>query len=272
MSGMAVVVTGASDGIGRELAVALAARGDRVAIAARRAEALEEVRAACESAGGGALVVPTDVGDAAACAELVRRAVEAFGGLDILVNNAGVSAQGRFDALVSLDVLERLMRVNYYGAAYCTHAALPHLKRSRGLVVAVSSLQGKLGFPGSAAYSASKHAMQGFFDSLRIELRRDGVDVLVVSPGPVATAIHRRFVGADGQVVESGPADRTAGMPVDVCAAKILRAIDRRARELVMTPGGKLAVLLRPFLPGFVDRRLERAVERFYEDLEGRKG
>lgn len=265
MTSPIVVITGATEGIGRGLAEALAARGARLVLAARTAEKLEEARAACEAAGAEVLTVPMDVSDAGACASLIQRAVERFGSLDVLINNAGISMHGRFDEVTSLDMFQKLMAVNYLGAVYCTHAALPHLKRSRGLIASISSLQGKTGFPGSTGYAASKHAMQGFFDSLRMELEGTGVGVLVVSPGPVATAIHHRRLGTDGQrLAREDSRPNSGGMSVETCVRLILRAMDRRDREVVMTGGGKLAVLLKPFFPGFVDRQVSRAVAAFY--------
>lgn len=206
------------------------------------------------------LAVPTDVADPAACRRLVDAAVARFGGIDVLVNNAGVSMQARFDAITDLAVFERVMRVNYLGAIHCTHAALPHLVARRGLVVAVSSLQGKTGFPTYSGYAASKHAMQGFFDSLRIELAASGVDVLVASPGPVDTAIHERRLTVDG-----GHRGRRArgAMPVDECARQIAAAIARRDRELVMTAAGKAGQWLKLLAPRLLDRLIADAVRRF---------
>jgi NAD(P)-dependent dehydrogenase (short-subunit alcohol dehydrogenase family) len=155
MHGKTVVITGASAGIGEELAVAMAARGAKVALAARDVPALERVASRCTSAGGRALVVPTDVTDPAQCRALVDRTVAEFGGLDVLVNNAGISMWARFDEITDLSIFERIMRVNYLGSVYCTHAALPHLSRARGLFVAVSSLTGKTGVPTRTAYAAS---------------------------------------------------------------------------------------------------------------------
>lgn len=264
MDAKTFVVTGASDGIGRALAIRLAAGGANLVVAARDAGGLDETVRRCAAAGGRALAAPTDVADPSACARLIARAVEAFGGIDVLVNNAGISMQARFDALTDLAGLERVMRVNYLGAVQCTHYALAHLKARRGLVVAVSSLQGKTGFPTYAAYAASKHAMQGFFDSLRIELRSSGVGVLVVSPGPVDTAIHERRLGPDGSVHGGRPRHVTS-MPVDECARQIARAIERRDRELVMTAAGKAGAWLKLVAPALLDRLVERAVRRFDE-------
>lgn len=163
-----VVITGASDGIGREMALQLAGQGAWLALAARDAQKLEAVAAECRARGGRALAVPTDVGDQAQCRALVDRTLAEFGRVDTLVNNAGVSMWARFDQVTELAPFETMMRVNYLGSVYCTHAALPHLKRTRGRIVGVSSLTGRAGVPTRSGYAASKHAMAGFFDSLRI--------------------------------------------------------------------------------------------------------
>jgi NAD(P)-dependent dehydrogenase (short-subunit alcohol dehydrogenase family) len=265
MDGKSVVITGASDGIGRELAVAFAKRGALVVVAARSASGLADTVRTCVAAGGRAVAVPTDVADPAACRELIDRAVALHGGIDVLVNNAGISMQSRFEDVTDLAVFERIMRVNYLGAVQCTHAALPHLRARRGLVAAVSSWQGKTGFPTYSAYAASKHALQGFFDSLRIELAGSGVDVLVVSPGPVDTAIHERRLGPDGAHHGGRPRAGTA-MPVAECARQIVRAIDRRDRELVLTATGKALTWLRVAAPALLDRLIADAVRRFDAD------
>ncbi|MBJ6761602.1 SDR family oxidoreductase [Myxococcaceae bacterium JPH2] len=261
MRGKTVVVTGASSGIGEELAVVLAARGANVVLAARNAEALERVKARCTQAGGTALAVPTDVADPEACRVLVERAVEAFGGVDVLVNNAGVTMHSRLEDVKDLGLFERIMRINYLGAVYCTYHALPHLKARKGLIVAVSSLTGKTGVPTRTGYAASKHAMQGFFDSLRIELLGTGTDVLVVSPGFVATHIRDAALGPDGTPVRESRRDESQRtMDVGTCVAIILRAMERREREVVMTASAKVAQVLKLVAPGLVDRLAARAV------------
>jgi NAD(P)-dependent dehydrogenase (short-subunit alcohol dehydrogenase family) len=259
-NGKRIIITGASAGIGRRLAERLAEQGARVALAARNAEALAEVAERCRGLGGEALAVPTDVTDPEACASLVRETVAAFGGLDALVNNAGISMWARFDQITDLGVFERIMRINYLGAVYCTHHALPHLQHAGGLLVAVSSLTGKTGVPTRTAYAASKHAMQGFFDSLRIELRHTGVDVLVVSPGFVATDIRDRALGPDGQPLARSPRDEDQGnMSVDRCVELIVDAMAKRRREVVMTPKGKAGMWVKLVAPALVDGLAARA-------------
>lgn len=267
LGGKTVVITGASAGIGRELALQLAARRAKLALAARSAEALETTRQECLKAGAEAFGIVTDVAQKDECRRLVEETVNRFGGIDVFVNNAGISIYSRFDEVTDLGVFARIMDVNYLGSVYCTHFALPHLKRAGGLVVAISSLQGKTGFPNSTAYSASKHAMQGFFDSLRMELAGSGVDVLVVSPGPVATSIHTRRLAGDGRLSDESlkhPNDR--GMPVAECARQIVAAIEGRRRELVMTASGKVGQWMKLLAPELTDRYVIRAVRRFYNE------
>ncbi len=260
--GKAIIITGASSGIGRALAVALAERGAHLALAARRKEPLEALVTTCREHGGDALAVPTDVTDPEACRVLVERTVEAFGGVDVLVNNAGISMWARFDEVRDLSVFERLVRVNYLGAVYCTHYALPHVRARRGLLVAISSLSGKTGVPTRSGYAASKHALQGFFDSLRVELRHTGVDVLTVSPGFIATGVQRQALGADGGAAPADAAPPDQGshvMSVDACVARIVRAMERRRRDVVMTGQGKVGMFVRLVAPGLVDRIAARA-------------
>lgn len=256
-----VVITGASSGIGEELAVVLASRGANLVLAARREEELARVAKRCEQAGGRALSVPTDVSEQESCRRMVDRGMEAFGGIDLLVNNAGITMRARFDEVTDLSLYERLMRVNYLSAVYCTHYALPHIKARKGLLVAISSLTGKTGVPMRTAYAASKHAMQGFFDSLRVELLGTGVDVLVVSPGFVDTPIRFAAVGPDGKPMGKSRRDESGNtMDVHTCVAQIVRAIERRDRELVMTAQGKVGMFVKLVAPGLVDRIALRAI------------
>jgi short-subunit dehydrogenase len=259
-----ILVTGASEGIGATLALTLADRSTNLVLAARSEVKLRNVAQQCDQAGAQSEIVPTDIANRNACQALVERAVAAFGGIDVLVNNAGISMLCRFDQVHDLSLFEQLIQVNYLGAVYCTYYALPWLKKARGLIVAISSLQGKTGFPLYTGYSASKHAMQGFFDSLRIELHDSGVDVLVVSPGPVATRIQANRVAGDGQSNVSDKPAGSAEMPVLDCARQIARAIRGRRRELVMTGAGKLIGWMKPVAPGTVDRLVDRAVKKFH--------
>jgi short-subunit dehydrogenase len=267
LRGKSVVVTGASTGIGRALAVALAARGARLTVAARGQEGLDETVRQIAAAGGEALAVAVDVSGATNCRTLVEAAVGRFGGIDVLVHNAGISMWARFDEITDLSIFERIIRVNYLGAVYLTHYALPHLKQRRGLIVAVSSLTGKIGVPTRTGYSASKHALQGFFDSLRIELHGSGVDVLVVSPGFVATDVRAHAFGADGQplgqrTTTTPRAEDDDTMSVEECVRQMVAAIEARRRELVMTQKARFGLFLKLVVPSLVDRIAAAAVKK----------
>jgi len=257
-----VIITGASRGIGAELARQLASRGARLALAARDPAALEAVAAACRRSGGQAEVLPTDVAVESDCRQLVEWTVARFGRIDTLINNAGATMWARVDAIRDLGMLERIMRVNYMGSVYCTAYALPHLKATCGRIVGVASLTGLTGVPTRSGYAASKHAMRGFFDSLRIELAGSGVTVTMVYPGFVATGIRENATGPDGTPVRIDPLDPARVMSVGECARLILAATSRRSRELVMTPRGRLAQWLKLIAPGLVDGIARRAIER----------
>jgi NAD(P)-dependent dehydrogenase (short-subunit alcohol dehydrogenase family) len=254
--GQVVLITGASSGIGAELARQFAAAGARVALAARDAEALARVAEECRTHGGDALVVPTDVTIEAQCQAMVDRTVVHFGRLDILVNNAGMSMSARFDEISDLSVFERLLRLNVLGSVWSTAFALPHLKQSRGRIVAIASLAGLTGVPKRTAYCASKHAMAGFFDALRIELRDSGVSVTVVYPGFVRSDINRRALAADGAPFGDRASLRQPREAMDTaeCARQVLRATAARDRDLIMTLTGKLGRILKWLTPSLVDR------------------
>jgi NAD(P)-dependent dehydrogenase (short-subunit alcohol dehydrogenase family) len=264
--GLSVVLTGASSGIGRAMALELARLGARQVLAARSAEALEEVAERCRELGGEAEAVATDVAQEAQCRALVERAVELYGGsdggLDVLINNAGRTMWSRFDELESLRPLEQLMQINYFGSLYCTYYALPHLKRSRGRIVGVSSLTGKTGVPTRSGYAATKHAMAGFFDSLRIELADTGVTVTMTYPDFVATDTRRNAFGSDGERLGESPVQEGKVMTAERCGHLILQAAARRQRELIPSLRGRLGLWLKVLSPSLVDRIAQRAIRR----------
>jgi short-subunit dehydrogenase len=260
-AGKTVVVTGASQGIGRALCLELATQQPRLVLAARDAAALDAAASACRERGAETLVVETDVTDTEACRHLVDRSVEAFGGLDALVNNAGIEMIARLDEVKDLSIYERLMRVNYLGSVYPTYFALPHLRKSRGQIVAVSSLAGLAGVPLRTGYAATKHAQIGFFDSLRIELRPSGVAVTVIAPYWVRSEIRRRAVAGDGRPLASSPVREDEVMSAEECARQIVKAMQQRRRMLVMTLKGRVGQWVKLAAPALVDRMAEHAVK-----------
>jgi short-subunit dehydrogenase len=257
-----VLISGASEGIGRALALALAAPGVRLALSARNTARLEEAAQACTARGARVLTLPGDVSLPAHCRALVARTVEHFGSLDVLVNNAGITMWARFDELTEFGVFEQLLAVNYLGAVYLTAAALPHLKRTRGLIVAVASIAGLTGVPERTAYAASKHALVGFCESLRIELRGSGVDLTLVAPDFVASEIHRRALGAHGRPLGDSPMQEERIMSAAECAALIVAAMRRRRRLLITSARGRLVRFGRLIAPALVDALAARAIRR----------
>src|SRR6185436_13062779 len=220
-AGKVIAITGASEGIGAELARQLSGKGVWLALAARNQEKLEAVAADCRARGAEALAIRCDVGAEVDCRHFIEETARKYSSLDILVNNAGVSGHARFEDVTDFGWYEKMMRVNYFGSLWCTQHALPHLKARRGLIVAVSSLAGKHGIPGRTAYSPTKFAQAGFFEALRTELRGSGVDVTVVFPGVVATEIRRNGYGPDGKPAGTSGLDEAGAMPVEECARLI---------------------------------------------------
>jgi len=233
-SNSVIVITGASSGLGRALAIELATQRARLVLAARDQARLEKVAADCRRLGAEALVVPVDVSEREQCRHLIERTAEHFGRLDVLVNNAGRAMWARFDELTDPAIFEELMRVNYLGSVHCTHYALPLLKESRGLIVAMASLSGLIGVPLLSGYAATKHAMVGFFESIRIELAESGVGVTIVAPDFVQSDILRRAVDAEGRPLEISPLNQAKLLAADVVARRVVKAMRRRER-LVLT-------------------------------------
>src|SRR5689334_1360106 len=260
IEGRRIILTGASEGIGRALALALAARKARIVLAARDASRLESLARECRAAGGEAHAVPTDVANAHDCEWLIAESVRALGGIDVLINNAGITMWSRFDALKDLEVFERLLEVNYLAPVRLTSLALPHLKQSKGLMVAVASLAGLTGVPERTAYAGSKHALIGFCDSLRIELAGSGVDVCVVAPDFVVTETHKRAMGPDGEPLGESPMQQSRIMTAADCAARIMRGMQKRERLVLMTARGRLGRWLKLIAPALIDRIAARAI------------
>ena len=266
-TGRVVVITGASEGIGAELARQLAVERPKLVLAARRVEVLQAVVEQCCAAGAEAIGVRCDVGVEADCRALADAAIARFGGIDVLVNNAGVSGHAHFDQVTDFRWYEDMMRVNYFGSLWCTRYALPALKASRGLIAGVCSLAGKVGVPGRTAYSPSKFAQAGFFEALRVELLGTGVDVTVIFPGVVATGLRLRGYGADGKPAGKSGLKEEGAMSVEECARQIVVALRKRRRELVMTGKGKVGLWLKLIAPRVVDRMARAAVK----DDEGKR-
>jgi short-subunit dehydrogenase len=255
-----IVITGASEGIGRALSLALAPQKSKLVLAARNENRLEELKKEIESLGGQALVTPTDVTQEDACKKLIDAAVSAWGGIDVLVNNAGQTMWTSLEDLKDTSIIEQLIRLNYLGAAYCTYYALPHLKASKGRIAAISSVAGLTGVPTRTAYSASKHALFGFFDSLRIELIGTGVTVTMIAPDFVLSQMHRRAFDSNGKPLGLSPMQEDKIMTAEACAAMIVKAIENRDRLLITSLRGKLGRWMKMIVPGVIERLALKAI------------
>lgn len=252
------LVTGASSGIGRATALRLAAAGAKLGLAARNVAALREVADQAAGLGSEALPTPTDVTDAEQCRSAVEATVERFGKLDILLCSAGLSMRAYFDGS-ALPALERVMRVNFFGTLYATHFALPHVKRSRGSLVAISSVTGLRGIPSYGVYGASKFAVQGLYESLHLELKKEGVHVGVVSPAFVDTPLRENVLAGDGLPWQVPPPPPFRIWPVEKCVDRIIKLIVKRRREVVLPWFvGPLLALDRLLGYGFGNWLLER--------------
>jgi short-subunit dehydrogenase len=255
-----VLLTGASEGIGRALAIELAQHRLALVLAARNRERLEELARECESRGSKALAVPTDLVDPQQRRALVDAALARFGRLDALINNAGATMWSRLDALTDLAIFEQLMQINYLSAVHLTALALPWLKRTRGRLVAVASMAGFTGVPERTGYAASKHAMVGFFESLRIELEGSGVTVTIIAPDFVRSEIHKRAIGPDGRPLGRSPMQQERIMSAEECARLIVPAIEQRERLLITSARGRLGRWLKLVAPRLVDRMAASAI------------
>ena len=257
-----VILTGASSGIGRQMALDLAEEGAWLVLAARSLDKLNSLVVECTELGARAIAVQTDVSEEDQCKALIDATIAEFGRIDVLINNAGITARNRFDEMQVLWPFEKVMQTNYLGSVYCTYYALPHLKQSNGRLIAVSSMTGKVGVPNRSAYSASKFAMAGFFDALRVELADSGVSVTVIYPDFVETGSRLESIGPDGNSVKEAFKRGGKVMRVEEASEIMLKAIAQRKRESILSTRGKFTPLLKILLPNLVDRLVQKAANK----------
>ena len=253
MKNKVVIITGASSGIGKACAWIFAQAGAQVVLAARNLEKLKLVCKELQQAGFTALAVRADVSKQEDCQNLISEAVTAFQGVDVLINNAGISMRATLEQ-VEVSVIRQLMETNFFGTVYCTKYALPYLLKSKGSVVGVSSIAGYKGIPARTGYSASKFAMHGFLESLRLENLKKELHVLIVCPGFTASNIRNTALGSDGNMQGESPRDEQKMMQPEEVAEFILKAVLKRQNSLTLTTNGKLTVWLNKFFPKWVDK------------------
>ena len=249
------IITGASSGIGEALAWQLARMNYDVVLAARSEDKISRIAKEILTYGVRTLAIRTDVSKEEDCAQLIDQVITYFGRIDLLINNAGISMRSIFEE-VDIPVMKKLMEVNFWGTVYCTKYALPYIIKHKGSIVGVSSIAGKKGLPGRAGYSASKFAMEGFLETIRIENRRKGLHVLVACPGFTASNIRRAALTSHGSAQGDSPRDENKMMTAEEVAKEITKAIERKKRDLVLTTVGKLTVLFNKFFPGWLDKKV----------------
>lgn len=252
-----VVITGGTDGIGRALVDALLRLGAKVATCGRHHDKLYHLQSEYPSYPLHTIVA--DVSIENDCRHFIESTIHAFGGIDILINNAGISMRSLLkDA--SIDVIKKVMDINFFGVVYCTKYALDSIIERKGTIVGVSSIAGYRGLPGRSGYSASKFALQGWLESIRTEMAEEGVHVMWVCPGFTTSNIRHAALNNQGQQQGESPMDEGKMMTAEECASHILDAIRHKKRTIVLTFTGKRTVFMNKFFPGLADK----LVRKFY--------
>jgi short-subunit dehydrogenase len=251
-NGKVVIVTGASSGIGAAVAREFAKNGSKVVLAARSELILAKIVDDIRANNGEACFFKTDVSNENNCRKLVEFAVAQYGTVNILINNAGVSMRAAFDD-VDLKVLHRLMDVNFWGTVYCTKFALPYLLENKGSLVGVSSVAGFHGLPGRTGYSASKFAIHGFLETIRIENLKKGLHVMIIAPGFTASEIRKHALIADGTEQGESPRNEQKLKTPEYVAKWVLKGIRKKKRNKLLTWDGRLTALFQRIIPEAVD-------------------
>lgn len=253
MKNKVVIITGASSGIGKACAVEFGKAGAKIVFTGRNELRMKETAESLSNLGIENLPLILDSASPEDNKLMVEETIKRFGRIDLLINNAGISMRAMFEE-VDLNVFKQVMDINFYGAVYATKYCLPYLLLSKGGIIAVSSINGRRATPARTAYSASKYAMEGFFEALRMEVMKRGVHVLVALPGFTASNIRNAALTADGSVQGDSPRDEGNMMTSEEVAKAILKAYKDKKRDLVLTTQGKLAVFLNKWIPGIMDK------------------
>jgi short-subunit dehydrogenase len=261
LSDKVVVITGASSGIGKAIAIVFAKAGASVVVASRNQSTLDEVVTEIKKDNGKAMAVVCDVTIETDCKNLIQETIKNYQKIDILVCNAGISMRSLF-LDVDLNVMKQIMDTNFWGSVYCTKYALPYILKTKGSIVAVSSITGKKGLPARTAYTASKFALEGFMETLRSENSKNNLHVLVARPGFTDTNIRKNAMNAKGDQQGESPLDESSLMSSEEVAVHILKAVQSRKRELVLTATGKAVIILNKFFPKLVDKLVYRSMAK----------
>ena len=263
LAGKTALITGASSGLGRQLALDLGPLKMNLVLASRGESELAQVAAKVRGVGSATLVQATDITEPDQCQELIEKTIARFSSLDYLILCAGVSMWSRFEAVTDLGIFKRLVDVNYLGTVYCVHYALPYLKRNRGTLVAISSVQGVLGIPNHSGYAGAKHALAGFLEVLDQELG-DAIHILNVMPGWVrGTNLRANAFSEDGSPLgRASDKPRKASISIEECSARIVKAMAGNDRTLYIPSKLRFLPWLRLIAPGWLKSRIKQAVQR----------
>lgn len=256
-----VIVTGATSGIGEACANIFGKQGAKIVITGRDEKKLELSSNHLKNQGIDVLAILADASSEADNQRIAERTLSHFGRIDILINNAGISMRALFQDL-DLAVFRKVMETNFWGTVYATKFCLPSILKSKGSIIGISSINGYRGTPARTAYTASKYAMNGFFESLRTEVMNQGVHVMVAAPGFTASNIRNNALTAHGQLQGASPRDEGKMMTAEEVAKEILNATLKRKRDLVLTTQGKLAVFFNKWAPKFMDGLVYREMAR----------
>ncbi len=256
-----MLITGATSGIGEACAMVFGKEGAKIAITGRSQIKIDQSLLILQSEGIDAYGVRADAGKEEDNQEMAKLVLKHFGRIDILINNAGISMRALFKDL-SLDVFRQVMDTNFWGTVYATKYCLPEIEHNKGSIIGVSSINGYRGTPARTAYTASKYAMNGFLESLRTEVMKKGVHVLVACPGFTASNIRNNALKADGSIQGESPREEASMMTAEAVAKAILKATLKRKRDLVLTGQGKMAVFLNKWVPGLMDNLVYKTMAK----------
>jgi short-subunit dehydrogenase len=256
-----IIVTGASSGIGESIALEFARNGSKVVLAARSENKLSEIVKRITDEGFSAIYIKTDVSIEEECRRLIENTVDKYGTVDVLINNAGLSMRASF-LDVELKVLHQLMDVNFWGTVYCTKYALPYLIERKGSLAGVSSVAGFHGLPGRTGYSASKFAIHGFLETVRVENLKNGLHVMIIAPGFTSTEIRKHALTADGSEQGESPRDEEKLMSPEYVAKCVVKGIRKKRRTMLLTWDGRLTALFQRIVPDYVDWLIYREMAK----------
>lgn len=261
MENKVVIITGGSSGIGKALAKAFGSRGSKIVITGRDTSALQVTVDELKKDSIEAISIQADVSREEDNRKMAEETIRQFGRIDILINNAGISMRALFEE-ADLQVVKKVMDINFYGVLYATKYCLPEIIKNKGSIIGISSIAGYRGLPGRTGYSASKFALNGFLEVLRTELLKKGVHVLTACPGFTASNIRKRSLTRDGSIQGESPRAEEKMMTAEECARHIYRATLKRKKIIVLTTQGKLTVFLNKLFPGWMDKTVYKVMAK----------